>query len=163
MALAGIANGYVIGPTRGIGNGQDNGLGRIPVFLENRRSLENKKLGFGQSSLPIWVLGTIEFIWAGRIPLPTHHKMISSQKHFFGTPKFSQKGPRAKMSTPTFTFFEDFPKRAKRVARLTLAKRSPEPRPQNSKRSHGAKNIFSGRGTFLLKGYKENPVLYKEN
>ena len=34
----------------------------------------------GQSSLPKRVLGTIEFIRAGGIPLPIQHKMISSQK-----------------------------------------------------------------------------------
>ena len=71
------------------------------------------------------------------------------------------------MSTPKLTNFEDSPECAKRVARLTLAKRSAEPRPQNSKRSHGAKNSFSGRGTVFQKGipvfYKGNPVFYKGN
>ena len=37
----------------------------------------------GQSSLPIWVLGTIEFIWAGWIPLKPHHKIIPPQNNFF--------------------------------------------------------------------------------
>ena len=56
----------------------------------------------GQSSLPIWILGTIEFIWAGWIPLNPHHKIIPLQKCVFGTPKSLQKRLRAKMSTSGF-------------------------------------------------------------
>ena len=37
----------------------------------------------GQSSVPIWLLGTIEFIWAGWIPLKPHHKIIPPQNNFF--------------------------------------------------------------------------------
>ena len=56
----------------------------VPVSLENGKSLEiNKKTGFGQSSLPKWVLRTIEFIWVLEFPLSCHDKMISSQNHFF--------------------------------------------------------------------------------
>ena len=45
----------------------------------------------GQSSLPIWLLGTIEFIWAGWIPLNPHHKIIPSQKYVFRDPKIAKK------------------------------------------------------------------------
>ena len=48
----------------------------------------------GQSSLPIWIPGTIEFIGAGGIPLPTCHKMISSQNQFFRDPNiFPKRSP----------------------------------------------------------------------
>ena len=46
---------------------------------------------FGQSSLPIWLLGTIEFIWAGWIPLKPHHKIIPSQNYFFRDPCLTPK------------------------------------------------------------------------
>ena len=46
---------------------------------------------FGQSSLPIWLLGTIEFIWAGRIPLNPHHKTIPLQNYLFRDPKITPK------------------------------------------------------------------------
>ena len=49
------------------------------------------KLVLGQSSLPIWVLGTIEFIWAGWNPMYPHHKIISSQKYVFRDPKIAPK------------------------------------------------------------------------
>ena len=45
----------------------------------------------GQSSLPIWVPGTIEFIWAGGIPLNPHHKIIPPQNHLFPAPRFGTK------------------------------------------------------------------------
>ena len=48
-------------------------------------------MGLGQSSLPIWVPGTIEFIWAEGIPLYPHHKIISSQKYVFRDPKIDPK------------------------------------------------------------------------
>ena len=64
-----------------------------PVFLENMKSLEiiKKKQGFWQSSLPIWVLWTIEFIWVMGNPLNCHDKMISSQKHIFLEPFLTPK------------------------------------------------------------------------
>ena len=46
---------------------------------------------FGQSSLPIWLLGTIEFIWAGWIPLNPHHKTIPLQNYLFQDPKITPK------------------------------------------------------------------------
>ena len=46
---------------------------------------------FGQSSLPIWLLGTIEFIWAGWIPLNPHHKIIPLQNYLFRDPKITPK------------------------------------------------------------------------
>ena len=45
----------------------------------------------GQSSLPIWLLGTIEFVWAGWIPLNPHHKIIPLQKYVFRDSKIGQK------------------------------------------------------------------------
>lgn len=70
-----------------IGIPPGNRLGAFPVFLENGESLENnyKNKGLGRSSLPKWILWTIEFIWVLGIPLNCHHKMISLQKHIFGT------------------------------------------------------------------------------
>ena len=53
----------------------------------------------GQSSLPIWVPGTIEFIWAGWIPLKLHHKIIPPQNHLFRDHFLPQKGPQPKMLT----------------------------------------------------------------
>ena len=32
---------------------------------------------------PLWVPGTIEFIWAGGIPLKPHHKIFPPQNNFF--------------------------------------------------------------------------------
>ena len=58
--------------------------------------------GLGQSSLPIWVRGTIEFVWAGRIPLNPHHKFIPPQNHVFRVHFLAQKGPQAKMLTRPF-------------------------------------------------------------
>ena len=46
---------------------------------------------WGQSSLPIWLPGTIEFIWAGRIPLPPPHKTIPLQNYLFRDPKITPK------------------------------------------------------------------------
>ena len=45
----------------------------------------------GQRSLPIWLLGTIEFIWAGWIPLNPHHKTIPLQNNLFQDPKITPK------------------------------------------------------------------------
>ena len=45
----------------------------------------------GQSSLPIWLPGTLEFIWAGRIPLNPHQKIISLQNYLFQDPKITPK------------------------------------------------------------------------
>ena len=53
----------------------------------------------GQSSTPKWIPGTIEFIWAGGIPLPTHHKLLSSQILVFRDPKIDPKRSQPKMST----------------------------------------------------------------
>ena len=50
-------------------------------------------MALGQSSTPKQIPGTIEFIWAGRIPLPTHQKTILSQHHLFRDPKIDQKRP----------------------------------------------------------------------
>ena len=41
--------------------------------------------------MPIWILGTIEFIWAGWIPLNPHHKIIPLQKYRFRDPTITQK------------------------------------------------------------------------
>ena len=69
------------------GNREDTGEvpGSPPIFLEIWKSLGNntKNQGFGQSSLPKWVLYIIEFIWVWEFPLNCHHKMIPSQIHFF--------------------------------------------------------------------------------
>ena len=46
---------------------------------------------WGQSSLPIWVLGTIEVIWAGWIPPYPYHKIISLQKFVFRAPNIDPK------------------------------------------------------------------------
>ena len=120
----------------------------------------------GQSSLPKWVLGTIEFIWAGGIPLPTHHKMISSQKYVFRDPCLTPKRdqnvdpgstnliPGSKIRPPAW--------KNKRCALKNYA----EPRPRNCKRSHiaqvMAKNHFArypqNLGICFKKG---NPVFKK--
>ena len=57
----------------------------------------------GQSSLPIWVLGTIEFIWPGWIPLNPHHKTIPVQTYLFREPEIAQKtspGPNVDLGVP---------------------------------------------------------------
>ena len=54
------------------------------------------KVVLGQSSLPIWVLGTIEFISARWIPLIPHHKIIPPQNNFFRDHFSSQKIPEPK-------------------------------------------------------------------
>ena len=127
-------------------------------------------MGFGQSSLPIWVLGTIEFIWAGGIPLPTHHNMISSQKHTFRDPFLTPKRspgqnvdpgsknliPGSKIHPPAW--------KNKRCALKNYA----EPRPRNCKRSHivqvMAKNHFEGSPQNLgIRFKKGNPVFKKGN
>ena len=104
--------------------------------------------GFGQSSTPKWVLGTIQFIWVWGFPLHPSHKMIFSQKYFFRDQKLTPKRPRAKMSTwrsPNFRFFGTSPNGAKRYPQPLLAKSYAFPRPQSSKRSHEVKNIFFGK------------------
>ena len=63
------------------------------------------KLVLGQSSLPIWIPGTIEFIWAGGIPLYPHHKIISSQNYLFRDPKIDPKvspGQNVERGVPNF-------------------------------------------------------------
>ena len=82
---------------RAIGNTQ--GCARAyTIFSDFGEFAENLffKGFFGQSSLPIWLLGTIEFVWAGWIPLNPHHKIIPLQKYVFRDPK---KRTWAKMST----------------------------------------------------------------
>ena len=75
------------------------GLHQFSGFGEIAENLFFKGV-LGQSSLPICVLGTIEFIWAGWIPLKPHHKTIPPQNHVFLNHFSPQKGPRAKMSPP---------------------------------------------------------------
>ena len=77
---------------RAIGNTQ--GWARAYTnFPDLREFAENLffKGVFGQSSLPIWLPGTIEFIWAGWITLKPHHKIIPLQNHLFRDPKITQK------------------------------------------------------------------------
>ena len=50
-----------------------------------------EKQGLGQSSLPKWVLWTIEFIWVLENPLNCHDKIISSQILFFRDPFLTPK------------------------------------------------------------------------
>ena len=78
---------------RAIGNTQGwaRATCNFPDFCEFAKILFFKGV-LGQSSLPIWLLGTIEFIWAGRIPLNPHHKIIPLQKCVF-------RDPKTKMST----------------------------------------------------------------
>ena len=92
----------------------------------------------GQSSLPIWVLCTIEFIWVKGNPLNCHDKMISSQNHFFRDPFFTPKrspgqnvDPGLKNPIPG----SKIRPRAWKNKRCAL-KNHAEPRSQNCKRSH---------------------------
>ena len=55
----------------------------------------------GQSSLPKWVPGTIEFIGAGWITLKPHHKIIPSQNHFVPDHIFAPKRSPAQNFDPT--------------------------------------------------------------
>ena len=57
---------------------------------------------WGQSSLPIWVLGTIEFIWAGWIPIKPHHKIIPPQNIFFRSTFRHRKAPEPKCRPKIF-------------------------------------------------------------
>ena len=41
--------------------------------------------------MPIWLPGTIEFIWAGWIPPNPHHKIIPLQNYLFRDPKITPK------------------------------------------------------------------------
>ena len=69
---------------RAIGNTQGwPGPAAIFRIFRNLPRIYFFKEVLGQSSLPIWVLGTIEFIWAGWIPLKPHHKIIPPQNIFF--------------------------------------------------------------------------------
>ena len=58
------------------------GLLQFSGFCEFAEKIIFKKV-FGRSSLPIWLPGTIEFIWAGWIPLKPHHKSVPPQTNFF--------------------------------------------------------------------------------
>ena len=102
-------------------------------------------MGFGQNSGPIWAPGTIEFIWAGWIPLKPHHNFIPPRYHFFQDHFFAQKSPQPKMFTQPFKIspesdFRCFPKSLQKertanpseiLSRTHPSKPQTEPRSEN--------------------------------
>ena len=69
--------------------GMGQGLHQFSDFCEFAWNLFFKGV-LGQSSLPICVLGTIEFIWAGGIPLKPLHEIIPPQNNLFWDHLLSQ-------------------------------------------------------------------------
>ena len=106
-----------------------------------------KKQSFGQSSLPIWVLGTIEFIWAGGIPLKPQHKIIPPQNHLFMGPFFGTKrspGPNVDPTSQNLTrgrcwvFFQITPK----VRTANPSEILSRTHPSKLQTSHEVKSMF---------------------
>ena len=64
--------------TRGTGGYTGKDWGSFPNFTEHWKLIGN--VGLGQSSIPKWVLGTIEFIWVKGNPLTNNDKPVS-HKH----------------------------------------------------------------------------------
>merc|ERR1711924_328687 len=88
-----------MGPTKGIREGPRDGPGAF-TNLWILRSLPNSYVlsrVLGQSSPPMWVLGTMECIWAGGIPLKPHQQILPPQNNFLRDIFVFHKGPRAKM------------------------------------------------------------------
>ena len=99
----------------------------------------------GQSSLPIWVLGAIEFIWAGGIPLKPNHKIIPPQNIFFGTMFYTKKlhNPKCRPNISPRADYGNFPKSLRKVRTANPSEILSRTRPSKLQTEpRGEKHIF---------------------